>query len=131
MALTRRGFFAAFPLSALAASVEASPKPPDSEHVIHGWRVRWSGWREPANQLVRVGFWFAVPPESFQPADGDRRGICCTTTGEMQRVQDVSVINFARFDSSWPVSVLESDAKFEQAKIRAYRAVELWIRKRA
>ncbi len=128
--VSRRSFLAGLIATApIAASVGAASS--DGEHVINGWRVRWSGWREPANQLVRVGFWVGLPPSSFQPPDGDARGIYCSTTGAHGRYVDGYTLDCSRWDSSWPVSsVRHSDSEFNVAKARALDTVEIWIRKR-
>jgi hypothetical protein len=37
------------------------------------WRIRWSGWKEPVNQHVALGYWYATRE------DDDRLRVCTTT----------------------------------------------------
>ena len=59
--MQRRAFFAALTGSAAALAVAPTQAQAD-DSTYRGWRVVWSGWREPTNQNVRFGFWMAVHP---------------------------------------------------------------------
>lgn len=122
MRVNRRSFFAGLAgLGALAATSASQ----GGHETINGWCIRWSGWRESPSQITRMGFWFAIPPSDYKPADGDCRLWFSTTGGQVLRGADRSVIDTTRKDDSWPVSLLASDAEFEAAKQGArHRLIE-------
>lgn len=124
--LSRRSFFGFFPLAVVAASADASQKSAlrapysDLEHEVGIWRVRWMDWRIPPNQHVKFGYWFAYLPSGAHPSLTDYRHWISPTTGHLQRVPDLGVIDTSRPDRSWPVSLTEPESRFREAKTRAY-----------
>lgn len=49
---------------------ERSHEEVPNEFSVHGWRVRWGGWRQPMNQLVMLGIWTAAPDAGIGPDSG-------------------------------------------------------------
>lgn len=112
--MNRRHFFGTLAGSAALASV---PLLTTAEPFVKGWVIRWNGWREPENQLVRVGVWSAVRdpmpetlPEYAYPI------IYSTTLGVVRGCFECQMIDFSREDMSAPVSIHEPEIRFTAAK---------------
>lgn len=117
--LSRRHFFGALAGSAAvasAATVTRAKELPDPK----GWTLRWSGWREPVNQDVKLGFWTAVP--LYKLANPRHDFYVSTTLGFIGPMPELGVIDMTRYDHNAPVSPRDSERKFEAAKA--------WARKR-
>lgn len=76
----------------------------------NGWEIHWSGWREPANQDVKLGFWMGHKGEALKVA---------TTFGLVGDTHSLNLLNMTR-QPGWPIITArtpESDA--ESVKWRA------------
>lgn len=123
--LSRRDWLRGVGLAAGALCVPslAQVKPPsEDEHRVGGWLVRWSGWKLPANQAVKFGYWFAYRPEWVGVSDRARAMPIATTLGAVAWYRELAVIDTVRRDG-WPCSEWCSAEAFESAKIRAYRSL--------
>lgn len=79
----------------------------------HGCHIVWSGWREPVNQAVRVGFWAARRP-------GSETYCYATTLGTTGVAGASDVIDLSWADRSAPINPLfDAPERFEAAKQQA------------
>ena len=92
--MKRRGFVSAAALvltggvisrAGIEAVADESLDPPD-DFTVCGWRVAWSGWREPANQNAVLGTWFAVHPDH-------ESGWASCTMGSTRPYRELEVID--------------------------------------
>jgi hypothetical protein len=114
--MNRRGFIGAVSgvLAVGAVGVPAAVPMKDA-FTYRDWRVRWSGWVEPANQCVTFGYWTALHLPS-------ERMMASTTMGIVQKLDDpMNVINMSRA-KGWPSPshfVLDSLTAKDAVKRRA------------
>jgi len=63
--MKRRSFFGLLGLAPVAAAIMPSTlvaTPARShEQIIDGWRVNWTGWKQPTNQHILISQWIASP----------------------------------------------------------------------
>lgn len=111
--ISRRGFFGALAgASALAGAQVAA-----SERVVPGWIIEWGGWREPANQYVRVGFWMARrDPMPDTLPQGVWPYYYATTLGVVEGCGVAYALDMTRTDKNAPWLPHEPARKFEAAK---------------
>src|SRR3990167_6459508 len=113
--LNRRGFLgkvgSVAAAGALASTVSAAESYPNDFHV-GGYHVKWGGWREPANQAIVFGYWFAFRPNDDLLWASSSLGTCT-------RFREFDVIpSWKKRD--WPtITVLSSEADREVVKRRA------------
>lgn len=121
--LGRRGFIQAI-ASIAALGAAASPgaaKPNEADHQVGQWRVRWMGWRTPANQAIKFGFWLA-----YHATDRHRWHWVSTTLGHVGRYRDPEMIDTSlRRDSrgEWPHNEWDSAEAFTKGQANAYNAL--------
>jgi hypothetical protein len=78
MKTTRRGFLGVLGAAgAVGAVVPPTVNAEANEFTYRGWTVRWSGWREPVNQMLVFGYWSAERGERDEV-------IAATTTGTVR-----------------------------------------------
>jgi hypothetical protein len=125
--VSRRSFLAG--LIAAPVIIQAAPAaamPNEAEHAIGPWRVRWMGWKEVPNQLVKFGYWFA-----WHESDRDRYHWIASTFGRLERVRAFELIDTHRTDNHWPLSAHEPAERFERAKHLAYAELSKALRETA
>lgn len=83
---------------------------------VRGWSLQWSGWREPANQYVRVGFWVATPLDKHDP---HHDCVVSTTLGFVGPMPEGAMIDLYRYDRQAPILPSESAQRFAAAKAQA------------
>lgn len=83
------------------------------------WSIRWSGWREPSNQIILFGFWLAHQP------DNEAENIVISTTGGV--IQDLRFESEAidtSFDRDLPPVVITTPERVRQEyMLRAFDAL--------
>lgn len=83
------------------------------------WRVCWSGWREPANQLVKFGVW-AAWRHHRKPGDDLWYS---TTLGVVSQVSEFGVMDLTYMGEPWPRPQTLSLAELAPVKQRAKDAL--------
>jgi len=81
------------------------------------WTITWSGWREPSNQPIVIGYWLAfkaAAPEPFW---------CATTMGTLREHRSwFECIDFTR-QPDWPM--LTSVSTDNEREANRQRALQL------
>lgn len=111
--MNRRAFFGALAGTAALAAAPANT----GEHQVCGWRIEWSGWREPVNQFVKIGFWIARrdPMPDSLPWE-EYPCFYSTTLGVVEGCRDLYVLDMTRADRNAPILPTEPAIKFDAAK---------------
>ncbi len=110
--MNRRAFFGAL---AGGAAVASAVTLADSHPT--GWRLEWSGWREPANQHVKVGWWIARRDPMPETLPNDLYPCYyATTLGVVSGSRDMYTLDLTYQDRSAPILPHEPAVKFEAAK---------------
>ncbi len=112
------------PVAVVASHAALTSTRNDDDFTVNGIRVRWTGWKEPANQDVRFGAYVTGPEvtvtDGFYP-----RKVCIasTTLGLISEFPELGVFNTTAMDG-WPFSLtLHTHDEFEAAKRRARVAI--------
>jgi hypothetical protein len=84
---------------------------------VNGWTITWSGWREPANQPIAIGYWLAFKPEEPEPF------WCATTMGTIRQHRSwFECLDFS-LQEGWPLITSRSTEHEREGSMR--QALEL------
>jgi hypothetical protein len=120
--MKRRKFLGLFGGAAALASANLHAAAPTSadEFVHRGYRVKWMGWREPMNQTIVFGLWFAA---HVNEPNHDHQVYAATTLGVAGRYHEMACIDTTRLPD-WPViTAFSPDEVREDVKERARLAL--------
>jgi hypothetical protein len=115
MAITRRGFLGALGAAGTMATSVAVPANAEAdEFQYRGWTVRWSGWREPINQMLVFGYWSADRAERDEI-------IAATTTGTVRAYHPCHVMDLS-LEPGWaPLKAWDKPETRDALRARARR----------
>lgn len=110
MGVTRRGFLGVLSVAGAVGAVAAtSPAAAADAFTYRGWQIHWSGWREPPNQLLIIGYWSA--------SCGERDAIvAATSTGTVGDYHPCYTLD-CTIEHGWPALMPWSTAE-ERAAVR-------------
>lgn len=126
--MTRRTFLSRCGLGVSAAALASQAVTAESSYpdrfTYRGYDVRWTGWREPMNQALVFGAWFAWP--STQRESWPVGHVATTMAGYVGTVHELDVFD-THYDRQWPSPSFDvpnmPSAERDALKQRACRAL--------